>query len=105
MARGAAATETNGWNVTALTNHGFDMLYFCLLWVSLVLGEVAGCLWDTEVLRGKWLQMARAVARMRRPVWQCDWRIPRSFMVENIFLPSFRGVVTRAGPPLGLPAL
>ena len=43
-----------------------------LLWVSLVLGGLAGCLWFWEALRGNWLQVARVPVRGRRPVRQWD---------------------------------
>src|SRR5260370_23732549 len=57
---------------------GSLMLVISLLWLSLVLGGVAGSLWIREALRGTWLRMARVPARVRRPVWQSDWGSFRS---------------------------
>jgi hypothetical protein len=49
------------------------MILYGLLWLSLVLAGVAGCLWLWEALRGIWLGMARVPAPVRRPGWQRDW--------------------------------
>jgi hypothetical protein len=46
------------------------MILFWLLWVSLVLGGVAGGLSCNEAFRGKWLLMKRVPAPVRRSVWR-----------------------------------
>jgi hypothetical protein len=74
------------------------MVLYSLLWLSLVLGGVAGSLWFREALRGTWLGMARVPAPVRRPVWQCDRAVLKSPSDGYGFLPLPGGVVTRAGP-------
>ena len=80
------------------------MVLYGLLWLSLVLGGVAGCLLFWEALRGTWLRMARVPAPVRRPGWQRDWGSLKSSIEGDRFLPLPGGVATRAGPPLGPPA-
>src|ERR1700736_5849354 len=104
VAGSAAVTVANRWNVAPLTTPGFFMIFFCLMWVSLVLGGAAGCLPLREALRGKWLRMARVWAPVRLPVWQRAWGVPRSPTCGGVFRPPPWGVVRRTGPPPWPPA-
>jgi hypothetical protein len=86
-------------------NHGFLMVVYSLLWLSLVLGGVAGSLCFWEALRGTWLGMARVPAPVRRPVWQWDDGGVLTLLSDgDRFWPLPGDVVARAGPRSRPPA-
>ena len=62
VGRSAAGTDTNRRNAAPPTNCGLLMDLYALLWLSLVLGGVAGCLWLWEALRETWLRLGRVPA-------------------------------------------
>lgn len=79
--------------------HERTMLLLCILWISLVLGGAAACLWYQGGLRDPWLRVARVPAQVCPPVWQQRSRgvfSPPPF--GGAFLPPPR-VATRSGPP------
>ena len=79
------------------------MILFWLLWLSLVLGGVAGFLAVRGGVGRLWLRVARVPARARRPVWQAvcatdGRRLPWPVASPGDPWPPFR-VAPRAGPP------
>jgi len=66
----AAVTKTNRRNDAPRGHHGLYMMLFWLMWLSLVLGGVAGGLWSLGAVRWNRLRVARVVARGRLPVGQ-----------------------------------
>jgi hypothetical protein len=76
------------------------MMLFWLLWVSLVLGGVAGFLAVKVRRDGLWLRVARRPVRVRRAgrPWGGDVARPRA--EQGDFLPVPR-VTTRPGSPPG----
>lgn len=73
------------------------MLLFWLLWLSLVLGAMAGCFWTTEAWRRPWLKRARVPARKRLPVRQSETIAPVDSVQETGPMPVWR-VRTDPGP-------
>lgn len=65
------------------------MLFLCLLWVSLVLGGVAGYLGCRPTPRGKGFPWTRV--RRDRPVWQYPQGLIRLPMAGNPFIRKDEG--------------
>src|SRR5437016_560915 len=75
------------------------MILVWFVWVSLVLGGVAGALWYSETFRGTWLRVARVAVRKRpRSVWHRDADNSRFRRQAGGVLPAPR-VRTRGAPP------
>jgi hypothetical protein len=76
------------------------MILFWVLWVSLVLGGVAGCLAARAKRTGLWPRAARVPAPARRAAGRRDAAVPPGRHARADFLPVPR-VTTRSGSPPG----
>lgn len=76
------------------------MILFWVLWLSLVLGGVAGYLAVRAKETGRWPRAARVPARASRAAGKRDAAVPPGRRAREDFLPVPR-VTTRPGSPPG----
>jgi hypothetical protein len=74
------------------------MILFWVLWVSLVLGGVAGCLAVRAKQTGLWPRAARVPAKASRTAGRRDLGVPRGRREDFLPVPQ---VTTRPGSPPG----